>query len=53
MKLDVIEIVDHDDGSCTLKIDMDDQTQNALLQYAIKHILLEAVQKTIKENETR
>jgi hypothetical protein len=53
MKLDIIEVTDNSDGTCNLKIDMDEETQNALVQYAIKHILLEAVQKTMKENEPR
>lgn len=53
MKLDIIEITDNSDGTCNVQIDMDDETQNALVQYAIKHILLEAVQRTIKENEPR
>jgi hypothetical protein len=53
MKLDIIEVTDNSDGTCNLKIDMDDETQNALVQYAIKHILLEAVKKTIEENEPR
>lgn len=53
MKLEIIEITDNSDGSCNIKIDMDDETQNALVQYAIKYILLEAVKKTIEENEPR
>lgn len=50
MKLDVIKITDNDDGSCNIVIDMDDQTKEALIQYAIKHILTEAANKTINDN---
>ena len=50
MKLDIIKITDNDDGSCNIVIDMDDQTKEALIQYAIKLILIEAANKTINDN---
>ena len=53
MKLDIIEITDNSDGTCNVQIDMDEETQNALVQYAIKHILTEAAKKVIEENEPR
>lgn len=53
MKLDIVEVTDNSDGTCNLKIDMDEQTRDALVQYAIKHILTEAAKKVIEENEPR
>ena len=53
MKLDVVQILDQDDGSCLVTFDMDDQTKEALIQYAIKHILTEAAKKTIDDNSLK
>ena len=50
MKLDIVEILDQDDGSCLVTFEMDEQTKEALIQYAIKLILTEAANKTINDN---
>jgi hypothetical protein len=53
MKLDVVRILDQDDGSCLVTFEMDEHTKETLIQYAIKHILTEAAKKTIEENEPK
>lgn len=52
VKLDVLEIIENEDGTCDVKFEMDNDTKTALIQYALKHILLEAVNKTIEQNTT-
>lgn len=51
MKLDIIEIKDSDDGACLVKFEMDEETKDALVQYAIKHLLITEANKIIEENK--
>lgn len=50
MKLDVEQILDLEDGSCRMVIEVDEEAKIALVSYAIKHILIEEAKKVIEEN---
>lgn len=52
VNLDILQIVENEDGTCDIKFEMDEDTKYALVQYALKHIIIEAATKTIKENTT-
>jgi hypothetical protein len=48
-KLTIEDVVEHEDGSATLTIDMDNEMLQSLLQYAVINILTQAVE----EDKTR
>jgi hypothetical protein len=50
MKFDVVEIVDQEDGSAKMIIDMDNETMVAFAKIGILHTLEKAAEKAIKEN---
>lgn len=47
MEMTVKETIEHEDGSATLLIDMDDKTKNYLINYAI----IECIKKGLVEVE--
>ena len=49
MDIEVIEVIEHEDGSATLQIDMDNEALTALLQSA----LLNAIKKGLEIDESR
>ena len=49
MKLEVIEIVDHADGSATITFDMDRETLLTFAKFGILQTLTDAATKMIKE----
>lgn len=48
MLLDIKETIEHDDGSATLMIDMDEETKRYLINYAI----IECIKKGLVEVES-
>lgn len=50
MKLDIVEIIDNDDGSCTVTFDMDQETLKIFAGIGINKVLLDSADKVIKEN---
>jgi len=49
--LDVLEFVENEDGTCDVKFEMSEDTKNALVQYALKRILIEAAETAVEENK--
>ena len=49
MDIVVTEVIEHEDGSATLQIDMDNETLTALLQSA----LLDAIKKGLEIEQSR
>ena len=49
MDIVVTEVIEHEDGSATLQIDMDNETLTALLQSA----LLDAIKKGLEIHQSR
>lgn len=46
----VEDVVEHDDGSCTLQVELTDEEVRFLISYAIKDILEREVDRMEKEN---
>jgi hypothetical protein len=45
------KIEDHDDGSCTIHMDMDIETLKIFASIGIKQVLLDEAKKVLKEND--
>lgn len=52
-EMKVTEIVEHEDGSATVRFDIPGDGINALLQYALLDIITKAAQKTIAEQNPK
>lgn len=51
MQLEVVQITDNSDGSCNVMFEMDEQTKQALIMYAIKDILEKQAKQIIEQHE--
>lgn len=49
--LDVLSVIENEDGTCDVKFEMNDDTKYALVQYALKRIIIEAAETTLEENK--
>ena len=51
MKLELIELVENEDGSADLQLEVDDEAKLVLIQAGLEKILLDVIDKYEKESK--
>jgi hypothetical protein len=51
MKLELIELVENEDGSADLQLDVDDEAKKILLQLGLETMLWDVIHKIEKESK--
>lgn len=49
--LDILQFIENEDGTCDVKFEMNENTKYALVQYALKRIIIEAAETAVEENK--